>query len=1302
MLTLRQQNRELCVKMGLEDAESFRMEVKGDDVEELPINSPLDINKRLGFFLSMSTDEKIKQFQTFLTTVMKNDLGAPQISEVQYLLLLHYFVMALCSRGQAQDLSEAEKQIRTIEKMAKEKPECQSFLYVAYHTLGCLYYKQNRFEGAIKCFQKSKQEFEENPPTVDWSNVELKAEEILPEHFAIKINEHIEKCKDPPDPIAICQYSDCQGYYKREIYLSDPDYKGHIELCCDNSCLVEYHTTCWKKLKDSQYHGQTNQNFCSMNCLKSDCKGLIIKLVIHNALGSTQTEFEVKVPDLPPRPSAVKNEPKAAGVLEESDKCNEQTDTEMGKEENGAHPSWPTDKCRLFHEITLNRKLIENAITEIGKTSELMSSCDMKEEFVEKNNETREEMILDHVLEWNCNFKMRQFLILLKNEDLSNHPKLTEWITFILELGDQCSLCFLYSYKKTIVQILYEVENLITIAKKLLLRKAISKEEIKILNATPSDQRPDVLMEQMTTHKELWQMGELVFILAEEQDRIPKLKPLFEEFDREFEKFDKGRVPNFGNALPVDPLSQNMDYSFFYRLLHLVIIKGTEVILQIFDRAVPPQILKRELLKNKRTLEPYHKGTSKTMLNTGEWSLLYPPNNEQPNSQRFDITLLASLIRHLKILPAPRGGWDAESLANDHSKSANIVRLCNVRHKLLFETLNTGIEEPEFTVTWTKITEILISLGADNQVLKELKSCPVEKLWEDHHRLAGYLGKPVADVMQLLLSFFQQGMSIQSKEATSTNTTVLSALPAPLETKEKIMEPTDLTEDDDPMVSKTKTKSKKKKKKSKSKKAQINEDNQNTAQDAVTEKHEALSIPVQENQLNENERSEQVGNSSSDVSAFNVIAPASSLLAFDTVTGNSNVGPSLTSHEVNKPDSSADQTYQSDGELDDIDNTLIDEESTGSSPHASADFYSSPVIGNGAIKMKEYIWQNVKEESEIRQKLIAVKNESKVLAKNLEQLTVKLKKEQQQRAYAENLCSRLEERYQLEMPRLNQQLQSKEEEIKKITAQFAHERSLWNKDKAKLEDVTAKNIAKLVEATKRAIAAEVLFLECRRDHGLFQLQQAEQDCSVKLREAEENMTRNPESALACATVDSWQAIVADIRNKIDFTKNQFDEQISLLKSGTKLSVLPQIKIPPPPPHPDAVMKHFLEQHLQAKANNMQSTGFGQPKSANGKSIAVTGQPEAFAVVQEQIRGAAPVSEQATSQQSMQTGRGAAAGFRGKNSFERIMEKLSTSYPQFTRLINISGRNTLFTEGFINRLLERSKAHQWWIPLGIVL
>ncbi|XP_062906676.1 E3 ubiquitin-protein ligase DZIP3-like isoform X2 [Mobula hypostoma] len=1017
-----------------EDADSFGFELEGKNVEEI-MNNPLNINKTLGIFPSMSTDRQIQQFQVFLTAVVKNDLVC-RISQVQYLLLLHYFVMALCSRSKAQDLAEAKKQVKTIEKMTKEKAECQDFLYVAYHTLGCLYYKQNRFEDAMQWFQKSKQEFAENPPNMEWSNVILKAEEIIPEYFEVKINEYIEKCTDPPDPIATCQHLNCQGYYKKEIYPSDPDYKGYVELSCDNNCVMQYHTTCWKKLRDSNYQGQSNQDFCSMNCINSGCKGIIIKLTIHSAAGSTQTEFEVKIPAQQPQLSTMKNKTKDTDAPEESSKCPEEKNTEMAKE--GLHPFCSTVKCRLFQEIAKNRKLIENAICEIENVSELLTLCNLKEVLAEKSNKISAEIIVDRVLEWNCNIKMRHFLSVLRNQDIAKHPELLEWLKLILELSDQCSLYFLFSYKKILIQVLNEAGDLvINIAVKLLSRKAISQQELKILTVTAPDQRSHTLMEQMITSKILWQIGELVFLLAEEQDAIPKLKPLFEEFNQEFDKFR---------------------------------------------------------------------------------------------------------------------------------------------------------------------------------------------------------------------------MTVQSKEAASTNS-VLPALPPPQEIKEKIMESEDLIDDHSVML-KAKTKSKKKKKKSKSKKDIDTEDDHQTTQVAVPKRYEVLSIPVQENQSNKNEGSELMANTICNVSTFGAIPPDSSLSVLHTATDGSHTAPLFTSHEVNQSADLPDLTYQSDGELDDIDFIIKD---------SNVDLYSSPLEADGAIKAREYVCQNSKGDSEFRQKLIDLETENKVLKKNSELLMIQFKKEQRRRIDAESLISKQQEHYHQEITQLKRQLQRKEDEIKKVTTQYANERMLWNKDKAKLEDVTAKNIVKLVEATKRAVAAEVLVLECRRDNGLFQLQQAEQDCTVHLKAAEENMGRNPTSASACATVDGWQAIVADIRNKIDFTKNQFDEQIALLKSGTKLSILPQIKIPPPPPHPNAVMKHFLEQHLQMKSNYWQA-GSGQSSSANGRSAVVKAQPEVSMSGQEQIQVTAPAFNQVVAWHSGGAARdvASAGGIRGKNSFERIMEKLSTYYPQFTR------------------------------------
>lgn len=91
----------------------------------------------------------------------------------------------------------------------------------------------------------------------------------------------------------------------------------------------------------------------------------------------------------------------------------------------------PTVKCRLFQEITQNRKLIENAMGDIGDLSELLIEYNMKE--FAKGIST--EVIVDHVLEWNCNFKMRHFLSLFMELNPSHHSELLKWLMHILELS---------------------------------------------------------------------------------------------------------------------------------------------------------------------------------------------------------------------------------------------------------------------------------------------------------------------------------------------------------------------------------------------------------------------------------------------------------------------------------------------------------------------------------------------------------------------------------------------------------------------------------------------------------------------------------------------------------------------------------------------------------------------------------------------------------------------------------------------------------------------------------------------------
>ncbi|KAB0342852.1 hypothetical protein FD754_019778 [Muntiacus muntjak] len=205
-----------------------------------------------------------------------------------------------------------------------------------------------------------------------------------------------------------------------------------------------------------------------------------------------------------------------------------------------------------------------------------------------------------------------------------------------------------------------------------------------------------------------------------------------------------------------------LDYNYFYHLLHIIIVSGTDIVRQIFDEALPPPLLRKELLIHKNVLEPYYNHLWTNHPLGGAWHLLYPPNKELPQSRQFDLYLLLALIKHLNVFPAPTKGWNMEPPPSDLSKSADILRLCKYRDILLSEILMNGLTEPQFTSIWKKVSDILLRLGMKKEDIDKVKENPIENISLDYHQLSLYLGIPVPEIIQRMLSCYQQGIALQS------------------------------------------------------------------------------------------------------------------------------------------------------------------------------------------------------------------------------------------------------------------------------------------------------------------------------------------------------------------------------------------------------------------------------------------------------------------------------------------------------------------------------------------------------------
>ncbi|XP_051047532.1 E3 ubiquitin-protein ligase DZIP3 isoform X4 [Phodopus roborovskii] len=163
--------------------------------------------------------------------------------------------------------------------------------------------------------------------------------------------------------------------------------------------------------------------------------------------------------------------------------------------------------------------------------------------------------------------------------------------------------------------------------------------------------------------------------------------------------------------------------------------------------------------------------------------------------------------------------------------------------------------------------------------------------------------------------------------------------------------------------------------------------------------------------------------------------------------------------------------------------------------------------------------------------------------------------------------------------KLQRQIHAKDDEIKNLKDQLSLKRSQWEMEKHNLESTVKAYLNKLNAETNRALTAEVYFLQCRRDFGLLHLEQTEKECLNQLARVTHMAASNLESLQLKAAVDSWNAIVADVRNKIAYLRTQYNEQINKVKQGFALSTLPPVQLPPPPPSPEILIQQFLGRPL---------------------------------------------------------------------------------------------------------------------------
>uniref|UniRef100_A0A7N9C7S0 E3 ubiquitin-protein ligase DZIP3 n=1 Tax=Macaca fascicularis TaxID=9541 RepID=A0A7N9C7S0_MACFA len=244
------------------------------------------------------------------------------------------------------------------------------------------------------------------------------------------------------------------------------------------------------------------------------------------------------------------------------------------------------------------------------------------------------------------------------------------------------------------------------------------------------------------------------------------------------------------------------------------------------------------------------------------------------------------------------------------------------------------------------------------------------------------------------------------------------------------------------------------------------------------------------------------------------------------------------------------------------------------------------------------------------------------------------------------------------------QMKKKDKIIASLNQQVAFginkvSKSQWEVEKHNLESTMKTYISKLNAETSRALTAEVYFLQCRRDFGLLHLEQTEKECLNQLARVTHMAASNLESLQLKAAVDSWNAIVADVRNKIAFLRTQYNEQINKVKQGFALSTLPPVQLPPPPPSPEILMQQFLGRPLVKESFFRPILTVPQMPAVCPGVVSATGQPRAPLMTGIAWALPAPVGDAVPPSAGL-------ASDPSMMNWERITDRLKTAFPQQTR------------------------------------
>ncbi|XP_067897004.1 E3 ubiquitin-protein ligase DZIP3-like [Heterodontus francisci] len=859
--------------------------------------------------------------------------------------------------------------------------------------------------------------------------------------------------------------------------------------------------------------------------------------------------------------------------------------------EKAAVPLKEPKKCYLLRELTVERLSIEKGMLDVDRLLlKLLTSGTL--DFVSLNNITRYPVkndrtraLLDHLLQINNNGILRQFVSHMRDPVILNAEALN-WAEYMQGCSDSCCMFFIKKYADVFKYVLeeYGVESFAEYFVKSGMLKESESNDLCKYNYKEGAER---FMHILFTKKTILCVADMWFTLVEHQHKLPYLGPYINSFLKAFDEQTGPFCPQFDPQLPVKPLLIKKCYVNVYRLLHLIHVEGTKAVRSIFDTHISPEELEEEVTKNKVLIKNRLEGTDFNNVRRKWMNIIY--STEKSKTLHFTLPLFQFLAVFMKKFPRPKKGWTGRLARSDASPGAYLRRICEMRDHLLKDIFHTDLTYEKFDRIWNEAAEILVHLGVNDKKMQELRLQPMNVVFIDKRYMEKYFNKPLSQLLEELIVRHHNG--IDSVCACSlaeglcagqqTKRFGVRVVDAKEEQKEK-----ETSEDEfsKPVPATGDSKAKKRRKKSRGKKGKKTEAAAQTLPQEAEMLKELKSSLTQNSEIPEEQNQELLQESEATGTGLKLVQD--SLATTPDRRDNQRMSAAFLVSAASAAES-CDSNSRSEEELENeetsqmkILNRMVDASVNTDDVDFKGTFKQIEEERNRLIHTIEDLRDSCKQlENESHLEIKVWKQRIQENEKQCEGLQQEIGSIHHQ--LQEESCKLIQEQknHQIQLMKVKEQIRAKRyqcerskksvddqnEEIVKLKKELQSEQEQWRHEKLQLEEELAIAQQTETENTRKAISQECLLLEMRRDFLLRNLQDAlletEHQLSM-LRDKIKGQIADPSQIPAA--INKWEAVAADLRSKIEYTKTNFSNHIYLIKNGAKLRNLPVLSNPEPP------------------------------------------------------------------------------------------------------------------------------------------